>query len=142
MPMNKNTYICWSNMKSRCNNPNRKDYRNYGGRGIRVCKRWDESANFHKDMGDVPKGMTLERKNNNGPYSKGNCRWVSKAAQSYNRRGNIFITRGNVTMCVRLWERKLGFTRNLIRHRMKLGWVGERLFSATRLKSKRPRKSK
>jgi len=74
-------------MIQRCTNPNRADYRLYGGRGIKVCKRWRDFAAFLADMGERPKGKTLDRyPNNNGNYQPGNCRWATPKQQAANRR--------------------------------------------------------
>jgi len=80
------TYKSWSYMLSRCNNPNDTAYEYYGGRGIKVCGRWHEFVNFYKDMGSCPKGLTIERKNNDLGYSKENCYWATRTIQSRNQR--------------------------------------------------------
>ena len=79
-------YRIWTNMRSRCTNPNAKQYKDYGGRGIKVCKRWQAFENFLADMGEAPQGKQLDRTNNNGDYKPSNCRWVTPKENSATRR--------------------------------------------------------
>lgn len=82
------SYKLWLAMRTRCNNPNFWAYKYYGGRGIRVCARWDSYANFVFDMGEPPSGLTLDRVDGNQDYSPDNCRWATRQEQSRNRRGS------------------------------------------------------
>jgi hypothetical protein len=80
-------YRSWDGMKARCLNPKAVNYEGYGGRGISVCERWRTSfTNFLHDMGPRPVGTTLDRRDNDGNYEPGNCRWVTPTEQNANRR--------------------------------------------------------
>jgi hypothetical protein len=83
----------WVAMRTRCNCPTYKDYAYYGGRGIRVCDRWQTSfENFLADMGPRPSSRhTLDRIDNNGNYEPGNCRWATWKEQSRNKRNSIYV---------------------------------------------------
>jgi hypothetical protein len=83
------THYAWVNMKSRCNNPNTPGYKNYGGRGIKVCKHWATFDNFLADMGECPPGLTLERKNNAKNYMPSNCCWATRTEQARNTRASL-----------------------------------------------------
>ena len=81
------TYRSWQDMKSRCYNEKNVAFSYYGGRGIVVCGEWRDSfINFLNDMGEAPKGLTLDKIDNSKGYSKENCRWATKSEQSYNQR--------------------------------------------------------
>lgn len=83
-------YSSWRHMRERCNNKNHKHYENYGGRGIIVCKEWNKYfSSFLKDIGEKPfSGAEIDRKNNDGNYEPGNCRWTTRLENARNR-GNI-----------------------------------------------------
>lgn len=76
-------------MLSRTTNPEHARWADYGGRGIKVCQRWETFANFLADMGERPQGKTLDRTDNDGDYEPGNCRWALPGEQSMNRRKTL-----------------------------------------------------
>lgn len=81
------TYNSWNGMKDRCLNPNSNGYKDYGGRGITICDRWLESfENFYSDMGEKPKGLSIERIDNDGNYEPLNCMWATQEQQIQNRK--------------------------------------------------------
>ena len=86
-----NIYQVWTHMLYRCRNPRAKQYPDYGGRGITVCERWMLFENFLADMGERPKGLSLDRLNNDGNYEPGNCRWATNIQQMRNRRTTRFL---------------------------------------------------
>jgi len=91
-------YRSWVAMKTRCTNPNGDDFHLYGGRGISVCERWLNSfENFYADMGSRPEGTTLDRKDPDGNYEPGNCRWATLAEQNSNRGTCLELTYQGVT---------------------------------------------
>lgn len=102
-------YFAWYAMKQRCSNPKEASYRNYGGRGIRVCSEWKNSFQAFYDWaiekGGYKPGLTVERINNNGHYSPRNCAFVTKGKQAINRRTCNMITAFGETKCLLEWVR-------------------------------------
>lgn len=101
-------YQIWLQMLRRRETPTSKDYRHYGGRGIMVCPRWHDVANFVADMGHRPPGGTLERVDVDGDYEPPNCRWATQKEQTRNARSNINITYDGRTQCIGAWAEELG----------------------------------
>lgn len=115
------TYACWSSMRGRCNQPNNPSYPRYGGRGIAVCKEWDDFSVFFADMGKRPKGLTLERIDVNGGYNKANCKWATRMEQANNRRTSHHVTYRGKQYTVAELARKLGLTYATVWKRIKRG---------------------
>jgi hypothetical protein len=115
-------YASWTAMMNRCYNPKRRDYARYGARGITVCARWHKFENFYADMSPRPKGFTLERENNNKGYSRVNCTWVSRYAQTQNRSNTVRVTHAGRTQSLSAWARELGVPQSTLNWRRQRGW--------------------
>ncbi|WP_280186032.1 MULTISPECIES: hypothetical protein [Nocardia] len=99
----------------------------YGGRGITIDPRWDSFENFLADMGERPAGTTLDRIDNDGPYSPDNCRWASNLTQGNNRANNRHITYRGRTQTIAEWAREVGLPRGVVYNRiMLLKWPVDR----------------
>lgn len=85
-PKHSRIYGSWRHMLERCLCKTSDHYAGYGARGIKVCKRWLKFENFLADMGERPEGKSLDRRNNNGNYTKKNCRWATQREQTQNTR--------------------------------------------------------
>ena len=118
-------YRIWANMVQRCFNEEHPRYPDYGGRGIKCVVRWRQFENFIDDMGVPPAGTTLDRKNNNGPYSKANCRWTDAFTQAANSRRAVQVKLRGKTQCISEWCREMGVSYGLYKARMKRGWSQE-----------------
>jgi len=135
-------YKTWVRMRGRCNRPNVDSYPRYGGRGIKVCERWDNSFHsFAEDMGERPVGCTLDRIDNEKGYSPENCRWATKKQQSNNRRDNVFLTHKGVTKTLAQWAVATGINESTVLWRNKQGWATERVLSPSRKYSFRSRQT-
>lgn len=110
-------YRIWSNMLSRCTNPNVECYERYGGRGISVSEDWKSFDKFYADMGKRPEGKTLDRIDSDGPYSKENCRWATVAEQNRNTRRTQLVTFRGETKCLKDWATDQGIAYNTLRKR-------------------------
>ena len=116
------TYAVWVGMRDRCFCVTDTSYHRYGGRGITVCERWSSFENFLADMGERPPGMTIDRIDNNGPYSPENCRWATNLEQSRNKRTSILITVGSETLCLSEWADRTGIDYWTLHGRIRRGW--------------------
>lgn len=118
---NTKLYRIWCAMKQRCLNPNSESYERYGGRGITICQEWiDSFESFRQDMGPLPSEYhTLERRDNNGPYSPYNCIWATLTEQQNNTRRNRRLTYAGESLTVAQWARRLGIPASTIRGRLK-----------------------
>lgn len=116
----KPTYSCWVQMRFRCRNKNHISYKNYGGRGITICERWNKFENFLEDMGERPSlNHSIDRINVNGHYEPGNCRWETNHLQHRNRRDNVFITYNGVTKCKTDWAIHFGISLVVLNNQLK-----------------------
>lgn len=120
-------YRAWYAMKTRCTNRNAPGYKNYGGRGITICERWQTFENFFADMGDVPPGCSLDRIDNNKGYTPENCRWADRKTQARNRRFCVFLTHDGETKHINEWAEELGISTTTIRSRYVNGWTTEKI---------------
>ncbi len=118
-------YRIWCKMIQRCCNPKAKEWARYGGRGIKVCRRWRHSfANFLADMGPRPSAAhQIDRHpNNDGPYRPGNCRWATRTQQARNRRSNRLVELDGERRTLTEWAER--FERNplMVQKRLNRGW--------------------
>ena len=104
---NTKIYKVWSSLKNRCKSKTCKSYKNYGGRGIKVCNRWEKFENFYADMGDNPGNLTIERINNDKGYSPGNCKWATREEQSNNKRDVKLLSFNGELKSLCQWAKKI-----------------------------------
>lgn len=121
-------YRVWQTMRLRCNNPSNKAYPRYGGRGITVCERWQNSVEaFIEDMGPKPSPKhEIDRIDNDGPYCPENCRWVLRRTNSRNRRSNRRISHQGETLTLVEWAERTGIRWDTIMKRLDAGWPAAR----------------
>jgi len=109
-------------MLDRCYTKNNKEFPSYGGRGIFVSDEWHSFESFFADMGHPPPGMSIDRADNNGGYSKDNCRWATPTEQSMNRRVNRILSVDGVAKPLTAWAMELNINPSTIGHRLRRGW--------------------
>tara|TARA_R110001632_G_scaffold215733_2_gene343017 strand:- start:13549 stop:14109 length:561 start_codon:yes stop_codon:yes gene_type:complete len=124
----KRMYAVWANIKARCFSKTNKQYVDYGGRGITLCDDWKNSfLTFYRDIGPRPsKKHSVDRIDNNGPYSPENCRWATGCEQQNNTRKNVTLTYKGKTMTVANWSRACDIKASVLYARKKKGWSDER----------------
>lgn len=117
----------WRGMHKRCENPKSKDFKKYGARGITVHPEWKEFEPFYEwaMSHGYRNDLTLERLAVNRGYSSGNCRWISRKAQAYNRTTNTRYTIDGHTKTLKEWSKEYGVPDHVICHRLESGWSVE-----------------
>lgn len=132
----------WIKLRQRCNNPTDPKYPDYGGRGITVCERWNNSFDaFYEDMGDPPSPQaSIHRKDNDGPYSPENCQWATRREQANNTRASKMITFQGRTMTIAQWATAQGISTGTLWARLKSGWSIEHALTEPKHAAADPRK--
>lgn len=122
------TYRSWMHIIQRCTNPNNEYYYLYGGRGIKICRRWMKFENFLEDMGESPGfGYSIDRINNNQGYYKENCRWTTPKEQQRNTRDNHLETYNGKTQCIAAWAEEYNIPYTTLWNRLyTYGWSIEK----------------
>ena len=124
-------YGIWKRMRQRCSDPNVREYARYGGRGIAVCPEWDSFERFLSDMGRRPTALhTLDRTDNDGPYSPENCRWSTRLAQARNLSSNHTLTFNGETLSMAEWAIRIGIPYSTLRSRLRYGWTAEQALAS------------
>jgi hypothetical protein len=114
-------YGVWKALRQRCFSKNQPGYKNYGGRGITVCERWEEFSAFLEDMGKAPSEKhSIDRIDNDGDYTPENCRWATRAEQRRNSRQLRMVTYRGKTQCLKDWATELGIKYSALYRRVVL----------------------
>lgn len=128
-------YRIWKAMRSRCNNPNASAYSRYGGRGIKVCKEWDDFTSFRDwaMRNGYTDELTIDRIDNDGSYNPDNCRWATYEQQANNNPHNKVITVDGITDTVARQSARYGVSQYLVYDRLRLGWDAESALKTPKL---------
>lgn len=132
-------YQIWHGMKDRCLRENGQHYHKYGGRGITICPEWAESFEAFRDWAmanGYQDNLSLDRKDNDGPYSPDNCRWATRKEQQSNRSNTVFLTHGGETRTLAEWSQITGINYYTLRYRVEQGFTGEKLFAIPKRKER------
>lgn len=134
-------YLVWHSMRFRCNDPRAGSYKYYGGRGIKVCERWEKSfANFFSDMGARPSNEhSIDRIDSNGNYEPSNCRWATLAVQAKNTSRCRKITFQGETLIMGDWASRFGINRHTLQYRLNQGWPLQKAFTPVGIRPVRPK---
>lgn len=123
-------YQTWSGIRRRCTDKKSGSWKDYGGRGIKVCKRWQKFENFYADMGHPPtKKHTIERINNKGDYKPSNCKWATRKEQNQNYSRNKILKIKGQFFSVKEASKKFKIPYSRIIGRLSRGWTDKRAVS-------------
>lgn len=139
-PSKTREYYVWKAARSRCYNPRNKGFDHYGGRGITMCDEWrDDVQAFLRDMGPRPSPKhSIERIDNDGPYSPDNCRWGTRVEQASNTTRNNQVTLNGETHTLTEWARRFGVKLSTIYARLDRGWTMQRAITTPSATKERP----
>jgi len=123
-------YRIWHGIIRRTEDSKRKEYANYGGRGISMCQEWRNDFAAFREWAlnnGYSDDLSIDRIDNNGDYTPSNCRWVSKYEQANNRTDTRYLTLNGITKSVREWADETGIPYARLKKRMRLGWPDEKV---------------
>lgn len=138
-------YILWNDIKQRCYNINNHQYKNYGGRGIKMCDEWRTDFKLFHDWAithGYTEGLQIDRIDNDGNYEPNNCRWVDRFVNNNNRRNNILYTYNGVTQSLRAWCRYFNISYKTCMTRYYRGHTIEECLNLTALSDHRSTKQR
>jgi hypothetical protein len=127
--MKTRTYGIWAHMRCRCNNKNADNYHHYGGRGIKVCDRWDSFQNFVDDMGEAPANKSIDRIDPNGDYTPSNCRWATSKEQQRNKQNTRWVVVDGARMSLSEAAELRGLKVQTLWARLSYGWPLDKALS-------------
>lgn len=122
-------YKIWSGMHSRCKTTSATGYKNYGGKGIKVCQRWESFSCFLEDMGIPSDGQSIERNDSSRDYEPGNCRWATRIEQNRNQSDLVYINYAGKRQCAAAWAEELGVQASTLIARRRNQWPDEKIIT-------------